>query len=60
MIDYGRTLDYLMNIDADELVDVLRLTSADIIRAFPERVNAYLEDEWNVEDEEEDYDTFDS
>ena len=58
--DHGRALDYLMNIDPDELVDVLRLSSTDIINAFPEQVMAYLEEQWDVEDEEENHHTLDS
>lgn len=52
-----RTRDYLMNADPDELVDILGVSSQELIDAFPEKVRAYLEDEYDVEDDpEEDYD----
>ena len=59
-IQDSRTWDYLMNIDPDELVDVLGLTSEDILLAFPERVEDFMEERKRVEDEEAGYDPYDS
>jgi hypothetical protein len=49
-----RVLDCLSDCDPDELVDLLRISSWELMRAFPERVEAYLEREAHVEDDEED------
>jgi lipoate-protein ligase A len=49
-----RTWDYLMNIDPDELVDVLQISSQELLEAFPEKVHAYVTEEHeDVEDDEE-------
>jgi hypothetical protein len=46
--------------DPDELVDLLRLTSEDLLRAFPHRLallrdNFASEEYWDGTDESEDY-----
>ena len=52
-----RARDYLLNIDPDELVDVLQISSQELIGAFPEKVHAYLTEEYeDVADEEDGYD----
>lgn len=51
-----RAWDYLLNIDPDELVDVLNISSQELLDAFPEKVHAYVTEEYeHVEDDEEDY-----
>lgn len=49
-----RVLDCLRESDPDELVDLLMISSQELMRAFPDRVEAYLERESDVEDYEED------
>lgn len=53
-----RALDYLMNIDPDELVDVLCISSQELIDAFPEKVYAYLTEDYDVADSDEEDDIY--
>jgi hypothetical protein len=48
----SRELEWLLNQDADVLVDILHISSEDIIEAFEDKVIDYLEDREYVEDEE--------
>ena len=52
----SRQLDYLMSQDPDVLVDILMISSEELIEAFEDKVMDYLEDNIHVEDEEADYD----
>lgn len=47
-----QTLDNLREEDADYVVDVLRIESSELIRAFPEKVRAYLDEECEDGDED--------
>ena len=53
-----RELDYLTTADPDEVVDILRITTQELLDMFPEKVAEYLwEDIEDVEDSEDaDYD----
>lgn len=48
-----RIMDCLINSDPDELVDLLRVSSWELIMAFPDRVEDYILRESHVEDSEE-------
>lgn len=56
----GRDRDYLLNLDPDELVDVLRISSRELLDNFPEKVLLYLCGVDDEQDEEADYDSLDS
>lgn len=49
-----RVLDCLRESDPDELVDILMISSQELMRAFPDRVDEYVEKESDVEDDQED------
>ena len=48
------------HMDADYVVDILEISSADLIHRFPDRFDDYIEkefgDTWNDQDEEASYD----
>lgn len=44
-------LDILANCDPDYVVDVLELTSEELINAFPSRAEYHIRKEFGVEDE---------
>lgn len=48
-----RIMDCLVESDPDELVGILQISSRELILAFPDLVEKYIEDECDVEDDEE-------
>lgn len=46
--DYTHYLVNLVNEDPDYVVDVLGLSSWELVKAFPKQVQAYIQDEYNV------------
>ena len=56
--DYTHYLVNLVNEDPDYVVDVLGLSSWELVKAFPKHVQAFIQDEYNVrpEDTREDLD----
>ena len=50
---YRELVYFHQQLDADYLVDVLDISSAEIIEAFPEKFRDYLDNEYN--DDEESY-----
>jgi hypothetical protein len=46
--DYTHYLVNLVNADPDYVVDVLGLSSWELVKAFPKQVQAHLQDEYNV------------
>jgi ABC-type molybdate transport system ATPase subunit len=53
-----RIILYLMEADADEVVDMLGISTAELLKRFPEKVSAYIRQELSDgadEEEESDY-----
>lgn len=49
--DYTHYLTNLVNEDPDYVVDVLGISSWELVHAFPAKVRQYLEDEYDVRPE---------
>lgn len=50
--DYTHYLVNLVNEDPDYVVDVLGLSSWELVKAFPKQVQAFIQDEYNVRPED--------